>query len=138
MSERIFVRTPEFQAGIAALNQLAEAETEPVNVFVSLLQSEAKAEKKNELMVSTLAAILDRVAYFPLRPSDMQVNSFNKFTVRTLSLGILIVKNFCKGTVFWSYTAHFLLFERSWIRTQRAAAASWRCKLCFTSPFYFS
>jgi hypothetical protein len=86
MSERIFVRTPEFLAGIAALNQLAEAETEPVKVFISLLQSEAKAEKKNDLMVSTLAAFLDRVAYFPLRPSDMQVNwkvlkCFNKCTV---------------------------------------------------------
>jgi hypothetical protein len=86
MSERIFVRTPEFLAGIAALNQQAEAETEPVKVFISLLQSEAKAEKKNDLVVSTLAAILDRVAYFPLRPSDMQVNwkvlkCFNKCTV---------------------------------------------------------
>jgi hypothetical protein len=73
MSERIFIRTQEFLAGIAALNQLAEAETEPVKAFLSLLQSESKAEKKNDLVVSTLAAILDRVAYFPLRPSDMQV-----------------------------------------------------------------
>jgi len=73
MSERIFPQTPEFLAGIEALNQLAEHDTTPVRVFSSLLESNLGAENRKDLMVTTLAAILDRVAYFPLRPSDMQV-----------------------------------------------------------------
>ena len=76
MSERIFFQTPSFLAGIEALNRAAD-EAEPVSIFVNLLAQNDRARvsssSSSDLLTSTLADILERVAYFPLRPSDMQV-----------------------------------------------------------------
>jgi hypothetical protein len=72
MSQNLFFTSAEFLAGIQALN-LRPDDEEAVDVFRNLLLETATDTVGSGLMVTTLAAILDRVAYFPLRPADMQV-----------------------------------------------------------------
>ena len=65
MADSVFLKTEEFLSGIEALNRLAD-EVAVVERFRKLLLQDGSC-------VSNSFDILDRVAYFPLRPSDMQV-----------------------------------------------------------------
>jgi hypothetical protein len=91
----VFFPTEDFLAGISALNRMASETDAAAALFRQLLQEDfgcTNSTRSNtdscgnntsschgtscscsSHVVSTLAAILDRVAYFPLRPSDMQV-----------------------------------------------------------------
>ena len=76
MAESVFLKTEEFLSGIEALYRLADEEA-VVERFRKLLLQDGSCVSNSfdscDLVASTLTAILDRVAYFPLRPSDMQV-----------------------------------------------------------------